>query len=81
MRKENKFLMGSLKSSTVLLNKISCHEDQYRMKIGINSLVGSLAVPELNEKNEQTLKDSVDARIQKKNHTHTHTYTHPHTQF
>ena len=50
------------------------------MKIGINSLVGSLAVPELNEKNEQTLKDSVDARIQKKI-THTHTYTHPHTQF
>lgn len=53
--------MCSFKSSTVLLNTISCHEDKYRIKIEINFLVGS---PWIEWQNEQTLKDSVGAHIE-----------------
>lgn len=61
IRKEKKFLIWSLKSSTVLLNTISCHEDKYRMKIEIHFLVGS---PWIEWQNEQTLKDSAGAQIE-----------------
>lgn len=36
-------------------------EDQYRMKTGIHFLVGS---PRIERQNEQTLKDSVSARVE-----------------
>lgn len=55
--KKTKFQLHVKKALTVLLNTISCNEDQHRKKTEINSLVISHRIA---GQNEQTPKDRPD---------------------